>query len=106
MVSPFLGLQYPRGDGRLEGQDPKVLRRRLSRQRGEEERRSLELRTSEIVFSLLGSTLQGVEDVCDTREAGRRYPRMSVSSRLRESVGAYFAVQTFTGLKTVVVNLG
>jgi len=60
MVSPFLGWKYPRGDGRLEGQNPKALRRSLSRQRGEEERRALELRTSKIVFSLLASTLQGL----------------------------------------------
>jgi hypothetical protein len=62
MDSPFLGWQYPRGDGHLEGQDPKVLGRGLSRQRGEEERRSLELRTSKIVFSLLLPTLQRLED--------------------------------------------
>jgi hypothetical protein len=79
MDSPFLGWQYPRGDGRLEGQDPKVLRRGLSRQRGEEERRSLELRTSKIVFSLLGSTLQGLEDAWDTRETGPSYPANGIS---------------------------
>jgi hypothetical protein len=74
MVSPFLGWQYPRGNGRLEGQDPKVLRRGLSRQRGEEERRSLELRTSKVVFSLLSSTLQGLKDARRARAAptGRR----------------------------------
>jgi hypothetical protein len=60
-------LQYPRGNGCLEGQYPKVLRRGLSRQRGEEERRALKLRTSKIVFSLLGSTIQGLEDARRTR---------------------------------------
>jgi hypothetical protein len=81
MDSPFLGWQYPRGDGRLEGQDPKVLRRGLSRQRGEEERRSLELRTSKIVFSLLGSTLQGLEDARWTRARRGREPGLDETGR-------------------------
>jgi hypothetical protein len=53
----------PAGERRLEGKT-KVLRRRLSRQGGEEAQRPFDLRTSRIDFSLLESTLHRPESAC------------------------------------------